>query len=155
VNEDAFAPEPISEAESLAVRADFMVHSGRYAAARQMLEESLKSDPKLAAAYESMGQLYAQQNQTDEANKWYSQAVALNSQSYLANYYYATNLLKGRLDDDLAAKAESSLRTAIRINPEFAPAYEALAYLLASRHREREHPLPAPDGACAGRDGPH
>jgi hypothetical protein len=37
VNEDAFAPEPISEAESLAVRADFMVHSGRYAAARQML----------------------------------------------------------------------------------------------------------------------
>ena len=138
VNEDAFAPEPLSEAESLAVRADFLVHSGHYPEARAMLEDALKADPKLAAAYESMGQLYAQQNQTEEAGKWYSQAVALNSQSYLANFYYATNLFKGRMDDELAAKAEASLRTAIRINPQFAPAYDALAYLLASRHRELE-----------------
>ena len=94
VDEGTFAPEAISEAESLAVRGDFLVHTRRYAEARQMLEESLKSDPKLAAAYESMGLLYAEQNKTDEANKWYSQAVALNSQSYLANFYYATNLLK-------------------------------------------------------------
>jgi tetratricopeptide (TPR) repeat protein len=135
VNEDSFTPDPISEAESLAVRADFMVHARSYPKARQMLEESLKLDPKLAAAYESMGQLYAQQNQFDEANKWYSQAVALNSQSYLANFYYATNLFKGNLDDDLAAKAESSLRTAIMNNSAFAPAYDALAYLLATRHR--------------------
>jgi tetratricopeptide (TPR) repeat protein len=138
VNEDAFAPEPISEAESLAVRADFLVHNRRYAEAKQMLAEALKIDPKLASAYESMGQLYAQQNQTEEANKWYSQAVALNSQSCLANFYYATNLLKGRMDDDLAAKAEASLRAAIRIDAQFAPAYDALAYLLASRRRGLE-----------------
>ncbi len=138
VNEDAFTPEPLSEAESLAVRADFLVHSGHYPEARAMLEEALKADPKLAAAYESMGQLYAQQNLNEKAGKWYSQAVALNSQSYLANFYYATNLFKGRMDDELAAKAEASLRTAIRINPQFAPAYDALAYLLASRDRELE-----------------
>jgi tetratricopeptide (TPR) repeat protein len=138
VNEDSFTPEPISAAESLAIRADFMVQHATYTQAREMLEESLKLDPKLAAAYESMGQIYAQQNQFDEANKWYSQAVALNSQSFLANFYYATNLFKGGLNDDTAAKAESSLRTSIKINPAFAPSYDALAYLLATRHRELE-----------------
>jgi tetratricopeptide (TPR) repeat protein len=140
VNEESFVPEPISDAESLAIRADFLVHTRRYTDAREMLEESLKADPKLAVACESMGLLYALQNQTDEANKWYSQAIALNSQSFFANYYYATNLLKGRLSDDLAVKAESSLRTAISVNPGFAPSYDALAYLLETRHRDLEEP---------------
>jgi len=138
VDPDALAPEPISEAAALAVRADFLVHARRYTDARQMLEEALKSDPKLSEAYESMGLLYAQQNKTEEATKWYSQAVALNSQSYLAHFYYATNLLKGGMNDDLAGKAESSLRAAIKINPEFAPSNDALAYLLASRRRLEE-----------------
>ncbi len=138
VNQDAFVLDPLSPAEALAVRADFLVHSGSYPQARLMVEESLKLDPKLAEAYESMGQIYAQQNQIDEASKWYSQAVALNSQSFLANYYYATNLFKGRMDDDTAARAESGLRTSLKINPEFAPSYDALAYLLAVRHRELE-----------------
>jgi len=134
ISADTYALEPISDAEALALRADLMVHTRRYAQAKQMLEEALKSDPKLAAADESMGLLYAEQQQNDEATKWFAQAVALNSQSYLANYYYASSLLKGRLDDDLAARAEASLRTAIKINPGFAPSYEALAFLL-QRHQ--------------------
>lgn len=138
IDEDAFTPAPISEAESLAVRGDFLVHAGRTTEARQMLEEALKFDPRLASAHESMGLLYAEQKNTEEANKWYSQAVALNSQSYLAHFYYATNLMKGKLDDEHAARAESSLRTAIEINPEFAPSYAALAFLLAGRHRDLE-----------------
>jgi hypothetical protein len=68
----------------------------------------------------------------EEANKWYSEAVALNSQSYLAHYYYAANLLKSKFDDDSASKAEASLRAAIKINPGFAPAFDALSWLLSS-----------------------
>lgn len=133
-----FEAAPTSDAESLAVRADFMAHDRHYQEAQEMLEEALKLDPKLAAAHESMGFILSQQGKMDEAIKWYSQAVALNSQSYLANYYYAMNLFKGSLDDDSAAKAESSLRAAIKIAPDFAPAYDALAYLLASRHQNLE-----------------
>ncbi len=131
IDESVFGVQPISDAESLAVRADFMAHDHHYAEAQEMLEESLKLDPKLAAACESMGFLYFQQGKTEEAGKWYSEALALNSQSYSANYYYAANLLRGRLDDDSAAKAESSLRAALKLNPDFAPPYSALAYLLA------------------------
>jgi len=136
VDQASFTPEPLSSAEVLALQADFLMHDRHYAEARPMLEEALKQDPKLAAAYESMGQLYALQSKFDEATRWYSQAVAFNSQSYLAHYYYASNLLKGKLDDELAAKAEVSLRTALKINPGFAPSYEALAFLLASRNRQ-------------------
>jgi tetratricopeptide (TPR) repeat protein len=129
-----FQAEPASDAESLAVRADFMAHDRHYQEAQEMLEEALKLDPKLAAAHESMGFIFSQQRKTDEAIKWYSQAVALNSQSYLANYYYAVSLFKGMPDDNSTAKAESSLRAAIKIAPDFAPAYAALGWLLASRH---------------------
>jgi TonB family protein len=131
IDESDFRAQPLSDAESLAVRADFIAYDRHYAEAQAMLEEALKLDPKLAAACESMGFLYFQQGKTAEAGRWYSEAVALNSQSYFANFYYAVNLLKGGLDDDSAAKAESSLRAAIKINPAFAPAYNALAYVLA------------------------
>jgi hypothetical protein len=47
-------------------------------------------------------------------------------------------LLKGKPDDASAAKAESSLRAAIKIAPDFAPAYVALAFLLGSRHEKLE-----------------
>src|SRR4029077_7026280 len=45
---------PLTNAESFAVRADFMAHEGRYTEAQAMLDESLKLDPKLVATYENM-----------------------------------------------------------------------------------------------------
>jgi len=138
VNPEDFQAEPATDAESLAIRADFMAHDRHYQEAQAMLEEALKLDPKLAAAYESMGFIFTRQRKTAEATKWYSQAVALNSQSYLANYYYAVSLFQGLPDDESAGKAEASLRAAIKIAPDFAPAYSALGWLLASRHQNLE-----------------
>ena len=140
IDEKSFQLQAISDAESLTARADFMAHDRHYAEARGMLEEALKLNPNLASAHESMGFLCAEQNKLDEANKWYSQAVALNSQSFMAHYYYAANMLKGKMDADSASKAEVSLRAAIDINPGFAPAYDALAWLVATRGGNAEDP---------------
>ena len=58
-----------------------------------------------------------------------------------ANYYYAWSLLKsGRIDNESLGKAEASLRAVIKGNPEFVPAYDALAYVLA-RQGEKVEPL--------------
>jgi TonB family protein len=138
----SFESRPLSDAESLAVRADFMAHDRYYGEAEKMLEESLKLDPKLSAAYESMGFLYTQQGKTSEAGKWYSEALALNSESYFAHYYYALNLIKGSPSDDWETKAELNLRAALTINSDFAPAYDALAYLLVN-----SSPLQVPEEA--------
>jgi tetratricopeptide (TPR) repeat protein len=140
VHENQFETQDISAAESLAVRADFMAHDHHYAEARGMLEEALKLDPASASAHEGMGFLCTQQGKLDEANKWYRQAVGLNSQSYLAHYLYAVNLLNGKLKGDSVSPAESNLRAAIKINPGFAPAYDRLGWLLASRQENAEKP---------------
>ncbi len=138
VDESKFEVQPLSEGESLAARADLMVHSRHYADAKPMLEEAIRLSPKLGAAYESMGFLYAQQNLMEQASMWYAKAVELDSQSYLTHYYYSLNLMKGAMDPGSASKAESSLRTALKLDPDFAPACDALAYLLASRNEKLE-----------------
>jgi tetratricopeptide (TPR) repeat protein len=136
VDPDSFQTTAASDAESLAWRADFMARDRHEQEAQEMLQEALKLAPNLAIAHESMGFLLSQQGKFAEAAKWYSQAVALNSQSCLANFYYAVSLLKGNMDDHTAAQAESSLRAAIKVAPDFAPAYSALGWLMASRHQD-------------------
>jgi tetratricopeptide (TPR) repeat protein len=62
--------------------------------------------------------------------------ASVSSQAYYGPYRDAQNLLKGKLDDDSAAKAESSLRAALAANPDFAPAYDGLAYLRVLRNQQ-------------------
>ena len=130
LNENGFQAHGLSDAESLAVRADFMAHDHHYSEAQAMLEEALKMNPKLAAACESMSFLSLQQGKQDEAEKWARQAVELDPQSYWGNYYYAWSLLRSRQDEESVAKAQTSLRTVVKINPAFGPAYDTLAYAL-------------------------
>ena len=131
LDENNFQVRGLSEPESLAIRADFMAHDRHYSEAQAMLEEVLKMDPKLAAACESMSFIFLQQGKQEEAEKWATQAVQMNPQSYWGNYYYAWSLLRSRQDDESIAKAQSSLRTVVKINPAFGPAYDTLSYALA------------------------
>jgi tetratricopeptide (TPR) repeat protein len=131
IDQNTFQTHGLPDAESLAIRADFMAHDHHPAEARAMLEEALKMDPKLAAACESLSFLSLQEGKRDEAEKWARQAVELNPQSYWGNYYYARSLLMSRPDDESIGKAQASLRTVVKINPAFGPAYDNLAYALA------------------------
>jgi len=81
-----------------------------------------------------MGLLSFRQGDYDAAKRWYGEAVRLNSQSYLAHYYYAALALRAG-DKGQDDAIEASLRTAINLNPNFAPSYDSLAMLQAARHR--------------------
>jgi hypothetical protein len=93
----------------------------------------LKADPDNAQAHETMGYLAYRDGDFGGASKWYEQAVKLNSQSFLANYYFAMMAMRDG-DSSNKPEVESSLRAAIKLNPYFAPAYDQLAGLLAMRH---------------------
>lgn len=132
VDEDQFKVKELSSANEKALRGDFLAYNGQFSPARDLLSEALQEDPNDAQAAESMGFLEFRQGHSVEARKWFEQAVKLNSQSYLAHYYYAVMNMQAANSLD-AAQVESSLQTAIKVNPDFAPAYDALAGFYAMR----------------------
>jgi tetratricopeptide (TPR) repeat protein len=101
------------------------------------LDAVLKTDPDNVQAHETMGYLELQDRNMDAARKWYEEAVKLGSQNYFA-YYYAATLPIGQASSDQNTEMESSLRTAIKLNPRFAPAYEQLATLLITREQSTD-----------------
>ena len=92
-----------------------------------LLERVLQEDPKNVSAHETMGFLEFRAGHLDEARKWYEQAVKLDSQSYIAHYYFAAISMNAGASPSDDAQVEASLRAAIKLNPTFAPAFERLA----------------------------
>ncbi len=136
IEEEEFVVREISPAESAAVRGDFHLHNKREVEGRTLLEEALRLDPNVALAHESMGFLLYRLGEKEEAEKWFAEAVQLDSRSYLAHYYFAILTAQDTADPESIALAESSLRRALELNPEFAFASAALAGFYAA-HEER------------------
>ncbi len=100
-----------------------------------MLDTVLHDDPNNSLAHETMGFLSLRAGDLAAAQKWYEQAVQLDSQSCLANYYFAAIAMQsGSKDNDAAV--EASLRAAIKLNPSFAPAYDRLAVFYGTRKEQ-------------------
>jgi TonB family protein len=139
VDASAFKVQVLSVAQSDATRADFLAYNGRVADARSLLDEALRDDPKNPLAHQTMGYLEFRQGHLDEARKWYEQAVSLDSQSFLANYYFAAiTMSRGQLNPESKSQIESSLRGAIKLNPSFAPAYDRLAVFYGAQRQNLE-----------------
>lgn len=126
--------DPLPAPQADALRADILAYNQRADDARALLQQVLQEDPNNVSARETLGFLASRAGHEEEARKWYGEAVKLDSQSYLANYYYAALAMTGTMDDAQAKTVENSLRTAIKLNPKFAPAYDRLAVLFAMRH---------------------
>jgi tetratricopeptide (TPR) repeat protein len=125
VDESAFQSSVLPATDADAVRADVLVYNQRTKDAQALLDATLRDDPQNALAHETMGYLKFREGDLQGARKWYGEAVKLDSQSYLAHYYYATiSMSLGGADDP---DVGPSLRTSIKLNPKFAPAYDALA----------------------------
>ncbi len=134
VNSAAFKVQPLTPAQANALQADFLAYNRRDADARALLQTVLQDDPGNVLAQETMGYLEFQAGHRDQARTWYEKAVKLDSQSFLAHYYYAALTMEGAVEGNRAAQVESSLRTAIKLNPSFAPAYNQLAMFFGMRH---------------------
>jgi len=137
VDESTFKAEALTAAQIDALRADFLAYNERTADARALVDRALQEDPNNALAHETMGFLEFRAGHLDEAKKSYAKAVQLDSQSYLAHYYFAAMSINEASSSD-EAQIENSLRTAIKLNPSFAPPYDLLAVFLATHRRNLE-----------------
>lgn len=132
-----FKVQAITASQADAVRADFPAYNQREKDARVLLDRLLKNDPNNTLAHETMGYLEFRAGHMEEAENWYQQAVKLDSQSFLANYYYASIAMnREQPGPDVDAQIESSLQRAIKLNPSFVPSYDRLAVFYALlRHK--------------------
>jgi len=115
-------------------RADFLAYVGREKDARALLQSVMAADPKNAQARETMGYIEFRGGNQEAARKWFGEAVELDSQSYLANYYFAAMSMSGA-GGQQDPRVETSLRAAIKLNPTYAPAYDLLAGWYAQQQR--------------------
>ncbi len=135
VDESAFQVQALPTLQADAMRADFLAYNERSADAHALLDHILQEDPNNVSAHETMGYLAFRQGHRDEARNWYAQAVKLDSQSFLAHYYFAAMSMDGTIAPADEAQVENSLRASIKLNPSFAPSYNELAGFLGMRHR--------------------
>ncbi len=134
IDDATFKVKPLTQPQADAIRADFLAYNQRTSDARTLLATVLQQDPNNVSALETMGYLEFAAGNREAARKWYEQAVKLDSQSYLAHYYYAAMSIDAGARDD--AQIESSLRAAIRLNPQFAPPYDLLALFYGTRNEK-------------------
>jgi TonB family protein len=131
VDDSSFMVRTLSEVEAKTARADFLAHDQRTCDARLLLESVLREDPANVSAREIMGNIALQQVKFDDAKRWCEEAVKLEGQSFFAHYCIGLAAVrKGGLDAVARASAQNHLRTAIRLNPAFAPSYDVLGILL-------------------------
>jgi Tfp pilus assembly protein PilF len=134
INDASFKVRTLPQVEADAMRADFLASNQRTKDARALLVGVLQQDPNNVSAHETMGYLEFAAGNHEAARKWYEQAVKLDSQSYLAHYYYAAMSIDAGAGDDV--QIESSLKTTIKLNPQFAPAYDLLAVFYGTRNEK-------------------
>jgi tetratricopeptide (TPR) repeat protein len=141
--ETTYKTQPVTVAQANAVRADFLAYNQREKDARALLDQVFKDDPNNTLAHETMGQMEFRAGHLEQAQNWYEQAVKLDSQSYLANYYFAAIAMNRGASEEMGSQIESSLQKAIKLNPSFAPSYDRLAmfYNLSRKNLDQAHIL--------------
>lgn len=139
-NKNSYPIEPLSPAESEAVRGDFMARNGNAEAARTMLLDALRRDPKLASADQSMGLVEAAEQHEAEAKRWFAKAAGECAECALSRFYHAIALMQQEEEQPgsigpprqanqstTRAAIQSGIEGLIQLNPTFAPAYAAMA----------------------------
>jgi predicted Zn-dependent protease len=120
-------------------RADVLVFNDRKPEAETLLQTTLRDAPQSALAHETMGSRKFREGDIPAARKWYGEAVQLNSQSFLAQYYSAVLAMQSG-DTTHPDAIESSLKLSIQLNPKFAESYDARALLCRAAHQAERGP---------------
>lgn len=126
VNESSFPEHSISIDDVNAIRAGVLIDNQRAAEAETLLHTVLQNDPKNVRAIAMMGYDATWHRNAAEAEKWYAEAAALDPGNGLVQYHFAVAAMRIG-DTSRDAEVEAALHKTIALDPDFAPAYDALA----------------------------
>jgi len=119
---------PLSPGEVIAYRADFFVHHNRTEAAAPLLAQALQLEPNSPFIHECQGIYEYRHGDLAAGEKEMREAIRLGSTDFAAFYYQGMLVTReGFPSDTRREEAIASLNKSIQLNPQFAPAYSALA----------------------------
>ncbi len=104
-------------------------YMGRYDEAIRECERAIAIDPAFGNPYNDIGAYLIELGRLDDAIPWLERAIAASR--YCCYFYAHTNLARVYLHKRMPEKARKSLRAALRVNPDYAPARELLRHLEA------------------------
>jgi Tfp pilus assembly protein PilF len=143
-DEKGYSSRELPPAELAANRAFLYVHTRRFKEASASVEEALQADPKLALAYEARGLMAYVQQDFPAAEAAFSKAIELNSSSFFAYYFDAqSRMRRGMVSPEERRLSIASLEKATAMNPQFAPAYSALAAFYSAEPGTQEKAVQA------------
>ena len=123
----SFPVRRLPAAEAAGLRGDFFAHEGRLEASKIVLDEALQLDANQAIAREGLSFYYYRKGELGRADEEIKAAISRGDASLDAAYYHGMLLTRGA-DPERNAEAIESLKKATQLNPQFAPAFEMLAY---------------------------
>jgi Tfp pilus assembly protein PilF len=124
----SYSNREVSPAEISALDGELYLYTNRPNEAKAALDEALLADPNSPLVHEGRGLLAFRQQEIGVASAEFARAVELNSTNYIGYFFSArTQMGLAMPDSDAAARAIADLEQAIRLNPQFAPAYATLA----------------------------
>jgi tetratricopeptide (TPR) repeat protein len=141
ISESDVQVRDLSESEAEAYRGGFLAMHQQFNEADSLLQNAVRSDPKLALAQRNLAFLYYQQSKFDEARAALDAAIALDPKDSLTHFLRAELASGGRSAELEDSSAISDLRAAIAANPDFAPAYGLLSNHLAARGENLDEAL--------------
>ena len=123
----SYAVRKLSDGEVLALRGDLLVHRRLLDQAEPIVRQAVELEPKLAAAHTALGFFLFRDSAFEEADEEMQQAIELGSQDFMAFYCHGVLLLRElQGNEDATKRAVKTLEEAARLNPEYAPTFEAL-----------------------------
>ena len=135
----SYSSREVPPAELAAYRALFYIHTQRPDEANSSAEQALQADPTLPLAYEARGILEFIKQDYPPAQADFARAIELNSTSFVPYFFAAETRMRSRIAPDAEdTKLTAWLEKAVEMNPQFAPAYSALASLYSTRPETRE-----------------
>lgn len=128
IEEKEFTSHTLSVAETEAELAGYHLGTRDQEDARILIEQALKSDPKLGLAHEEMGFLHFANGDDAAALSEFSRACVLDHSLYLS--LFAKAMLSPAATSESPtdqATFQAALLQVLNLNPQFAPAYVQLA----------------------------
>ena len=139
-----YAVRNLSAGEVLALRGDCATHRKMMEQARPLVEQAVQTEPNLAIGHEALGYYLYRKEDHSGADKEMKKAMELGSTSVVPLYYHGMLLLQeGPGSSEALQEAIKSFARATQINPQFAPAFEALAHAYSGFPETKKQALEA------------